>query len=165
MNNTTASYTPLLPVHIPGLRFLIAFTCILIYLFGYTGCFLSILTFSSKKLRRHSTGFLFLIMAFVDILNLFASLQYFLDVIYQINVFAMSIHWCRFFTMYVDLSFIGHFLCFSFLLLLLVASIMNSILVSLGFSSLFPSIVGLKSNGQLKVNDYAPVRTFSISVY
>lgn len=161
MNNTTASFTPLLPVHIPGLRFLIAFTCILIYLFGYTGCFLSILTFSSKKLRRHSTGFLFLIMAFVDILNLFASLQYFLDVIYQINVFALSIHWCRFFTMYVDLSFIGHFICFS---LLLVASIMNSILVSLGFSSSSPSIVGLKSNGQVKVKAYARVRTFSISV-
>ena len=97
-NNTTTAAL-LLPVHIPGLRFLIAFCCIVIYLFGYTGCLLSIITFSSKKLRRHSTGFLFLIMAFVDILNLFASLQYFLDVIYQINVFSLSIHWCRFFTM------------------------------------------------------------------
>ena len=98
MNNSTAIILRL-PGQIPGLRFLIAFSCILIYLFGYTGCFLSIITFSSRKLRRHSTGFLFLIMAFVDLLNLFASLQYFLDVIYQINVFAISIHWCRFFTM------------------------------------------------------------------
>lgn len=97
-NNTTAAAL-LLPVNIPGLRLLIAFSCILIYVFGYTGCLLSIITFSSKKLRRHSTGFLFLIMAFVDILNLFASLQYFLDVIYHVNVFALSIHWCRFFTM------------------------------------------------------------------
>ncbi|UJR09788.1 hypothetical protein I4U23_014015 [Adineta vaga] len=97
MNNTT-SVALLIPVHIPGLRFLIAFTCIILYLFGYTGCLLSIITFSSRKLRHHSTGFLFLIMAFVDIFNLFASLQYFLDVIYQINVFGISIHWCRFFT-------------------------------------------------------------------
>ncbi|CAF1193426.1 unnamed protein product [Adineta steineri] len=96
-NNTTA-VALLLPVHIPGLRLLIAFTCIILYIFGYTGCLLSIITFSSRKLRHHSTGFLFLIMAFVDIFNLFASLQYFLDVIYQINVFAISIHWCRFFT-------------------------------------------------------------------
>jgi hypothetical protein len=97
-NNTTTAVL-LIPVHIPGLRFLIAFSCIIIYLFGYTGCLLSIITFSSKKLRRHSTGFLFLIMAFVDLLNLFASLQYFLDVIYQINVFTLSVHWCRFFNM------------------------------------------------------------------
>ncbi|CAF0816936.1 unnamed protein product [Adineta ricciae] len=99
MNNTT-SVTSLIPVHIPGLRFLIAFSCVILYLFGYTGCLLSIITFSSRKLRHHSTGFLFLIMAFVDIFNLFASLQYFLDVIYQINVFAISIHWCRFFTIF-----------------------------------------------------------------
>jgi hypothetical protein len=98
MNNTT-TVTLLIPIHIPSLRLLIACSCIILYLFGYTGCFLSIITFSSKKLRHHSTGFLFLIMAFVDIFNLFASLQYFLDVIYQINVFAISIHWCRFFTM------------------------------------------------------------------
>ncbi|CAF1014181.1 unnamed protein product [Rotaria sordida] len=99
MNNTTTAAL-LIPVHIPGLRLLIVFTCIILYLFGYTGCLLSIITFSSKKLRRHSTGFLFLIMAFVDILNLFASLQYFIDVIYQINVFTLSIHWCRFFTIF-----------------------------------------------------------------
>jgi hypothetical protein len=98
MNNTT---TPAcrINVHIPSSRLLIAVICIILYLFGYIGCFLSIVTFSSKKLRYHSTGFLFLIMAFVDIFNLFASLQYFLDVIYQINVFTISIHWCRFFTM------------------------------------------------------------------
>ncbi len=98
MNNTTAG-GQVLHVHIPSLRILIAFLCIILYLFGYTGCLLSIVTFSSKKLRHHSTGFLFLIMAFVDIFNLFASLQYFLDVIYQINVYTISIHWCRLFTM------------------------------------------------------------------
>lgn len=98
MNNTT-SVALLIPVHIPGLRILIAFSCCLLYLFGYTGCLLSIITFSSRKLRHHSTGFLFLIMAFVDILNLFASLQYFLDVIFNINVVTLSIHWCRFVTM------------------------------------------------------------------
>lgn len=97
-NNTTTAAL-LIPVHIPGLRFLVAFCCILIYIFGYTGCFLSILTFSSKKLRHHSTGFLFLIMAFVDMLNLFASLQYYLNGIYQINVFLLSVHTCRFLTM------------------------------------------------------------------
>ncbi|CAF1177031.1 unnamed protein product [Rotaria sp. Silwood1] len=99
MNNTT-TVALLIPVHIPGLRLVIAFSCIILYLFGYTGCLLSIITFSSKKLRRHSTGFLFLIMAFVDILNLFASLQYFVDVTYKINVFTLSIHWCRFFTIF-----------------------------------------------------------------
>jgi hypothetical protein len=98
MNNTTTAVL-LLHVHIPSLRILIAFLCIILYLFGYIGCLLSIVTFSSRKLRRHSTGFLFLIMAFVDIFNLFASLQYFLDVIYQINVYKISIHWCRLFTM------------------------------------------------------------------
>jgi hypothetical protein len=96
-NNTTTAV--LIHVQIPSLRILIAFICYILYLFGYTGCLLSIVTFSSRKLRRHSTGFLFLIMAFVDILNLFASLQYFLDVIYQIDVYAISIHWCRLFTM------------------------------------------------------------------
>ncbi|CAF1094755.1 unnamed protein product [Adineta steineri] len=97
MNNTTTS--PLHNyVHIPSLRILIAVICIILYLIGYTGCILSIVTFSSKKLRRHSTGFLFLIMALVDIFNLFASLQYFLNVIYGIDVFTLSIHWCRFFT-------------------------------------------------------------------
>lgn len=98
INNTTNG-VHLLPLHIPELRFLIASSCIILYSFGYTGCILSIITFSSRKLRHHSTGFLFLIMAFVDILNLFASLQYFLDVIYEINVYSLSIHWCRFFTM------------------------------------------------------------------
>jgi len=98
MNNTTTA-TLLIHVHIPSLRILIAFICFVLYLFGYTGCLLSIVTFSSRKLRRHSTGFLFLVMAFVDIFNLFASLQYFLDAIYQINVYSISIHWCRFFTM------------------------------------------------------------------
>ncbi|CAM2722904.1 unnamed protein product [Rotaria socialis] len=98
-NNTTTSAL-VIPVRIPGLRFLVAFCCILIYVFGYTGCFLSILTFSSKKLRHHSTGFLFLIMAFVDILNLFASLQYFLNVFYQINVYMLSVHLCRFLTIF-----------------------------------------------------------------
>ena len=98
MNNTTTA-SLFIHVNIPGLRILIALSCIILYIFGYIGCLLSIITFSSKKLRRHSTGFLFLIMAFVDIFNLFASLQYFLDVIYQINVFAISIHWCRLFTM------------------------------------------------------------------
>ncbi|CAF0783347.1 unnamed protein product [Adineta ricciae] len=94
MNNTTTAVI----IHIPSLRVLIAMICVALYIFGYTGCFLSIVTFSSKKLRSHSTGFLFLIMAFVDIFNLFASLQYFLEVIYHINVFTLSIHWCRFFT-------------------------------------------------------------------
>ena len=98
MNNTTAAAL-LFHVQIPSLRLIIAFLCIILYLFGYTGCLLSIVTFSSKKLRHHSTGFLFLIMAFVDIFNLFASLQYFLDAIYQINVYQISKHWCRFFTM------------------------------------------------------------------
>lgn len=98
MNNTTTA-TLLIHVHIPSLRILIAFICFVLYLFGYTGCLLSIVTFSSRKLRHHSTGFLFLVMAFVDIFNLFASLQYFLDAIYQINVYSISIHWCRFFTM------------------------------------------------------------------
>ena len=97
MNNTTTAASRI-HVHTPILRIIIAVSFIVLYLFGYTGCLLSIVTFSSKKLRRHSTGFLFLIMAFVDIFNLFASLQYFLDVVYQINVFAISIHWCRFFT-------------------------------------------------------------------
>ena len=78
MNNTTTAL--FIHVHIPSLRFLIAFICLILYLVGYTGCLLSIVTFSSKKLRRHSTGFLFLVMAFVDVFNLFASLQYFLDV-------------------------------------------------------------------------------------
>ncbi|CAF5192187.1 unnamed protein product [Rotaria magnacalcarata] len=99
-NNTTAPAL-VITVHIPGLRLLVAFCCVLIYVFGYTGCFLSILTFSSRNLRHHSTGFLFLIMAFVDILNLFASLQYFLNGIYQINVYMLSVHLCRFLTMYV----------------------------------------------------------------
>ncbi|UJR36305.1 hypothetical protein I4U23_029033 [Adineta vaga] len=94
MNNTTAAEF----LNIPSLRVLIAISCIVIYVFGYTGCLLSIFTFSSKKLRSHSTGFLFLIMAFVDMFNLFASLQYFLDALYHINVFALSIHWCRFLT-------------------------------------------------------------------
>ncbi|CAF0815105.1 unnamed protein product [Rotaria sp. Silwood1] len=98
MNNTTTS--ALIHVHIPSLRVLIAFICFILYLFGYTGCLLSIVTFSSKKLRQHSTGFLFFVMAFVDIFNLIASLQYFLDVIYQINVYTISIHWCRFFTIF-----------------------------------------------------------------
>lgn len=160
MNNTTITVL-LLPVQIPGLRLLIALTCILLYLFGYTGCFLSILTFSSKKLRRHSTGFLFLIMAFVDILNLFASLQYFLDVIYQINVFALSIHWCRFFTMYVNMSLFVHD---RFVFSLLVSTT-NSTSVSRGFSFLFPLIVGLKSNGQVKVLVYVLVEISSIFVY
>ncbi|CAF3367214.1 unnamed protein product [Rotaria socialis] len=96
MNNTTTA--DLIHVHIPSLRVLIAFICLALYLFGYTGCILSIVTFSSKKLRQHSTGFLFFVMAFVDIFNLVASLQYFLDAIYQINVYNLSIHWCRFFT-------------------------------------------------------------------
>ena len=98
MNNTTVAAFRI-NVDIPSLRILIAFICIILYLFGYTGCLLSIVTFSSRKLRRHSTGFLFLVMACVDLFNLIASLQYFLDVIYQINVYAISIHWCRFFTM------------------------------------------------------------------
>jgi len=97
MNNTTTA--ALLHVHIPSLRILIAIICIILYFIGYTGCLLSIVTFSSRKLRHHSTGFLFLIMAFVDIFNLFASLQYFIHVIYQIDVYSISIHWCRFFTM------------------------------------------------------------------
>ncbi|CAF1647972.1 unnamed protein product [Rotaria magnacalcarata] len=96
MNNTTTA--GLIHVHIPSLRILIAFLCLALYLFGYTGCILSIVTFSSKKLRQHSTGFLFFVMAFVDIFNLVASLQYFLDAIYQIKVYNLSIHWCRFFT-------------------------------------------------------------------
>ncbi|CAF0825572.1 unnamed protein product [Rotaria sordida] len=98
MNNTTTA--ALIHVHIPSLRILIAFLCFVLYLFGYTGCLLSIVTFSSKKLRHHSTGFLFFVMAFVDIFNLIASLQYFFDVIYQINVYTISIHWCRFFTIF-----------------------------------------------------------------
>ncbi|CAF1246104.1 unnamed protein product [Rotaria magnacalcarata] len=98
-NNTTAPAL-VITVHIPGLRLLVAFCCVLIYVFGYTGCFLSILTFSSRNLRHHSTGFLFLIMAFVDILNLFASLQYFLNGIYQINVYMLSVHLCRFLTIF-----------------------------------------------------------------
>lgn len=97
MNNTTTS--AVLHVNIPSLRILIAFICLVLYLFGYTGCILSIVTFSSKKLRQHSTGFLFFVMAFVDILNLVASLQYFVDVIYHIKVYSLSVHWCRFFTM------------------------------------------------------------------
>lgn len=98
---TTNTTTPALLLHvdIPGLRLLIAVVCIILYLLGYTGCLLSIVTFSSKKLRNHSTGFLFLVMACVDLFNLIASLQYFLDVICGINVFAISVHWCRFFTM------------------------------------------------------------------
>ena len=100
MNNTTSSInTSILPVHIPNLRIVIILLCFLLYLIGYTGCLLSIVTFSSKKLRRHSTGFLFLIMAFVDMFNLLASLQYFFDVIYQINIQMISIHWCRLLTM------------------------------------------------------------------
>jgi hypothetical protein len=98
MNNTTTA-AALIHVHIPSLRIFIVCLCCVLYLFGYTGCILSIVTFSSKKLRRHSTGFLFLIMAFVDILNLFDSLQYFVDVMYYINVSSISIHWCRFVTM------------------------------------------------------------------
>lgn len=98
MNNTNASL-PLSYAHIPSLRIFIAFVCFVLYVIGYTGCLLSIVTFSAKKLRRHSTGFLFLIMAFVDMFNLFASLQYFFDVIYQINLYSISIHWCRFITM------------------------------------------------------------------
>ncbi|CAF2386081.1 unnamed protein product [Rotaria sp. Silwood2] len=98
MNNTTTA--ALIHVHIPSLRILIAFICVILYLFGYTGCLLSIVTFSSKKLRQHSTGFLFFVMAFVDIFNLIASLQYFFDVIYHINVYTISIHWCRFFTIF-----------------------------------------------------------------
>ncbi len=97
MNNTTT--ISLLHVNIPSLRILIMFLCFIIYLFGYIGCLLSIVTFSSKKIRRYSTGFLFLIMAFVDIFNLIASLQYFFDAIYQIDILKISIHWCRFITM------------------------------------------------------------------
>ncbi|CAF1188899.1 unnamed protein product [Didymodactylos carnosus] len=97
-NNTTTTTPLLLTVNTPGLRLLIAIVCAFLYILGYTGCLLSIITFSSKKLRRHSTGFLFLIMAFVDIFNLIASLQYVFDVIYQINVFELSIHLCRFIT-------------------------------------------------------------------
>lgn len=98
MNNTTTA-AHVFQIHLPSLRILIGTICIVLYVFGYTGCLLSIITFSSKKLRSHSTGFLFLLMAFVDILNLFASLQYFLNAIYQIDVYKLSINWCRLFTM------------------------------------------------------------------
>ena len=100
MNNTTHSInSSSFSLNIPNLRIVIVFLCVIIYLIRFTGCFLSIVTFSSRKLRRHSTGFLFLVMAFVDMFTLLSSLQYLLDVIYQVNISSLYIHWCRLITM------------------------------------------------------------------